>query len=333
MGCVPNQFPGGAAVGEESAARLSGEWGFEVPAWKGHFAAETVDAAARGEIDLLYCAGSNLFAILPDSAYVRGALGRIGLRVHHDIVINPQMLVEARDAVLVLPATTRYEMAGGNTETTTERRVVFNPEIPGPRVAEARDEWRVLADLAARARPERAAALRFGSTAAIREEIARVVPLYDGIQHLRRQGDQFQWGGPHLGADRRFGFADGRARFAPVDLPRRRVPPDRFQLTTRRGKQFNSMILGGRDPLVGATREEVLMAAADMRRLGLAEGDAVAVRSETGEVRGRVRGGPIQPGSLMMYWPEANVLIPRGVVDPECGIPAYRDAVVEVVPA
>jgi hypothetical protein len=35
----------------------------------------------------------------------------------------------------------------------------------------------------------------------------------------------------------------------------------------------------------------------------------------------------------MMYWPEANVLIPRGVSDPECGIPAYRGALVEVVPA
>jgi hypothetical protein len=30
-----------------------------------------------------------------------------------------------------------------------------------------------------------------------------------------------------------------------------------------------------------------------------------------------------------MSWPEANVLIPRAV-DPECGMPAYRDAFVEI---
>ena len=31
--------------------------------------------------------------------------------------------------VLVLPATTRYEIPGGVTETSTERRVIFSPEI------------------------------------------------------------------------------------------------------------------------------------------------------------------------------------------------------------
>jgi hypothetical protein len=31
-----------------------------------------------------------------------------------------------------------------------------------------------------------------------------------------------------------------------------------------------------------------------------------------------------------MFWPEANPLIPRGVVEPQCGIPDFS-AVVEVV--
>jgi predicted molibdopterin-dependent oxidoreductase YjgC len=41
-------------------------WGFPVPSWKGEFIAQTVDRAWRGEIDALYCVGSNLFGILPD---------------------------------------------------------------------------------------------------------------------------------------------------------------------------------------------------------------------------------------------------------------------------
>jgi hypothetical protein len=40
----------------------------------------------------------------------------------------------------------------------------------------------------------------------------------------------------------------------------------------------------------------------------------------------------VRPGTVVVCWPEANALIPRGVVDPECGIPAYRDAIVEVMP-
>jgi len=34
--------------------------------------------------------------------------------------------------------------------------------------------------------------------------------------------------------------------------------------------------------------------------------------------------------NLQMFWPEANPLIPRDVVEPQCGIPDFT-AVVEVV--
>ena len=40
------------------------------------------------------------------------------------------MLVEPADTVYVLPTRTRYEQTGGGTETSTERRVIFSPEIP-----------------------------------------------------------------------------------------------------------------------------------------------------------------------------------------------------------
>lgn len=331
MGCVPNQYPGGLPVGEDGARHLEALWAFQVPAWKGYFITEMVDAAFRGEIDVLYCVGSNLLRVLPDSHYVRKALERIPLRIHHDIVLNPQMLVAPAETVLILPATTRYEMVGGGTETSTERRVIFNPEIPGPRIAAARDEWRVLMELAKRVKPDLADKIQFDSTAGIRQEIARVIPLYEGIQLLREKGDQFQWGGPLLARNGRFGFSDGRAHFIVVDPPQRKIPPGHFQFTTRRGKQFNSMVFGKKDMLVGTVRDEVLLSPEDMERLKLKEGDPVTVRSETGEFRGHAEKGPIQPGTVMMYWPEANVLTTRGVADPECGIPAYRDAIVQVI--
>lgn len=332
MGCVPNQFPGGLPTGGEGAGHLCRSWGFEVPAWKGYFAAEMVDAAAQGELDALYSAGSNLAAVLPDPRYTERAIGRIPLRIHHDIVLNPQMFIDPADTVVLLPATTRYEMTGGNTETSTERRVIFNPEIPGPRVPGARDEWRVLVEIARRARPDAAEKIFFANTAEIRQEIARVIPLYEGIQNLRKKGDQFQWGGVRLAADGRFGFPDGKARFAPVSPPDRQTAPGRFRLSTRRGKQFNSMVFGKGDLLVGATRDSVLLCREDLDRLDLKDGDPVLVRTEAGQFRGRARQARVHPGTVVMYFPEANILIPRGVVDPECGIPAYRDADAEVIP-
>ncbi len=332
MGAVPNAFPGGLPVGPETAAHFRRLWGFPVPDWRGWFVAEMVEAAAQGRLEVLYCVGSNLFAVLPDSRYVRRALERLPLRVHHDLVLNPQMLVEPGELVLVLPATTRYEMAGGNTETTTERRVIFNPEIPGPRLPGARDEWRVLSDLARRVRPDLAERVTFASTAAIRDEIARVIPFYDGIQHLGRKGDQFQWGGPRLAEGGRFATPDGRAHFTPLWPPQVTVPPGHFRLTTRRGKQFNSMIFRDRDVFTGAARDAAILAPADMERLGVRPSDRVLVRSATGQLWCRAWPGRVVPGTVVLFWPEANGLIRWGDCDPECGIPAYRDEVVEVVP-
>ena len=56
--------------------------------------------------------------------------------------------------------------------------------------------------------------MAFTSSARIRDEIARAIPLYAGIEGLRAQGDQFQWGGERLFADGRFHTPDGKAHFA-----------------------------------------------------------------------------------------------------------------------
>ncbi len=327
MGAYATVFPGGVPVNPENARRFADLWGFPVPDQPGLTAPEMVDAAARGQLDVLVCVGGNFLEVLPDPAYVREALQQVPVRVHLDVVLSPTALVPAREWVVLLPATTRYEVPGGVTETTTERRVVFSPEIPGPRVAEARPEWEVLLELARRARPELQDRLQFPDTAAIREEIARAVPFYDGIQHLRRAGDQFQSGGVRLCEGWRFPTSDGKARFSVV-VPRPvELPEGAFLLTTRRGRQFNSMVQGRRDGLTGAERDAVFMSAEDAARLGLREGQRVVLRNPTGTFRGRVRIAPVRPGTLQAYWPEANVLIGRGRRSGESRIPDYNAAV------
>jgi molybdopterin-dependent oxidoreductase alpha subunit len=323
MGCYSSAFPGGLPVTEDTAAHLSAQWGFDVPSARGLTAPEMLDASGRGELDVLFSSGGNFLEVLPDPPVVHEALASIPLRVHMDIVLSSQMLVEA-DEVLILPATTRYEVPGGVTETTTERRVIFSPEVPGPRVEKARPEWEVLTELAARARPEVADRVRFAGTAAIREEIARVVPLYAGIETLSEQGDQFQYGGPHLCANWEFPTPDGRARFSAVKVPEPVAADGRLALSTRRGKQFNSIVQERRDALTGATREAVLMSAADADRLGLADGDEVDVASDTGTMRGRALVVAIAPGNVQVHWPEGNVLLAPDVRSAEAGIPDYN---------
>ncbi len=336
MGCYSTAFPGGAAINAENAAELGDRWGFEVPAEEGMVAPEMIDAAARGELDLLFASGGNFIDVLPDPDAVSETLGRIPTRVHMDIVASSQMLVDPPEGgeVLILPATTRYENPGGVTETTTERRVVLSPEIPGPRIGEARAEWEVFGDLAARVRPELADRVRFSGTPEIRQEIGSVVPRYAEIAELREGGDAFQYGGAHLPSGTAYPPADGKAHFALIDGPAPIAPDGRFAVSTRRGKQFNSMVQERKDSLNGALRESVLIAAADAERLGLGEGAAVTLRSETGELDGVLRFAPIAPGNLQVHWPEGNILLHPTRRSPESHVPDYNAFVrLERVPA
>ena len=325
MGAYATAFPGGEPVNAESAARFSQEWGFEVPSEPGLTAPDMIDAAARGDVDLLVAMGGNFREAMPDPEYVDRALGSIPLRVHIDIVLSNQMLVDPADTVVLLPAMTRYEIPGGVTQTSTERRIMFSPEIEGPRISEARPEWQVFTDLAARVRPELADRVRFEGTQSIREEIARVVPSYDGIQGLRKSGDQVQYGGPHLCADWNFPTADSRAAFSAVPLPDVAIPDGMFALATRRGKQFNTMVHETSDALTGTdARDAVFMHEADARRLGVADGDPVVLRNAIGELKGRVFLSRIQPRNVQVYWPEGNVLIDRSRRSPLSHVPDYN---------
>jgi molybdopterin-dependent oxidoreductase alpha subunit len=332
MGCYATGLPGGLPITTDGAAALEQKYGFPVRATRGRSAAEMVEAAGRGEIDLLWSSGGNFLETLPDPAAVRAALERVPTRVHADIVISSQMLVDPGDEVLVLPAMTRYEQPGGGTETTTERRVAFSPEVDGPRIGEARAEWQILRDLARAVDPNGAQRIGCEDAQSIREEIARVVPAYDGVQHLQRTGDAIQWGGERLCDGWEFPTPDGRAQFGVVTPREARLGPDRYLLSTRRGKQFNSMVLKDRDPLTGGRRDTLFMAAADLEARGLRDGDPVAVRSESGEVRARVREARLRPGNVQMFFPEANPLIAAGRRDPVALVPDYN-AVVEVTRA
>jgi len=327
MGAYATALPGQQPVDATHAAALAEQWGFPVPDRPGRTAPEMLDAAADGELDVLWSSGGNFLDVLPDPGRVRAGLERVPLRVHADVVATPQMLVDGDD-VVILPVRTRYEQEGGGTSTTTERRVAFSPEIPRP-IGEARSEWRLYGDVVAATRPELAGHFAWPDNRALRAEIARVVPAYAGIEDLADTGDAIQWGGRHLCAGGRFPTPSGRGRFTALVPGDRRLPDGRFEVGTRRGKQFNSLIWAETDPLTGAGRDAVYLDAEDARELGVAEGDAVVLRNEVGELRGRVKVVSLPRGSVQVHWPEANVLLAadRDRREPRSGIPDYTAGV------
>ena len=325
MGAYSTAFPGGVAVDADSARTIGELWGFDVPCTPGRTAPEMVLAAENDELDVLFLDGSNFLDVMPDPPRVARALSRVPLRVHQDIVLTSQMFVEGDDVIL-LPAATRYEQEGGGTSTTTERRIAFSPQVVEP-PGEARSEWRTFAELAVRVRPALRDAFSWPDNRALRAEIARVVPMYDGIQNLEKTHDEVQYGGRHLCANGDFPTSDGRARFTAVDVSPPRLPEGSFFVSTRRGKQFNSMVFAERDPLTGAPRDAVYIDRRDADALTLAPGSRVVLRSEVGSMNARVEIVDLPRGSLQVHWPEGNVLIGAELNDDASRIPDYNAVV------
>ena len=187
-------------------------------------------------------------------------------------------------------------------------------------------------------RPRRAASIPIVPTwsissrgQAIRDEIARVVPIYAGIETLRRTGDSVQWGGARLCEGGVFPTPDGKG---PVHrrslLPTRDVPKAGSVLSTRRGQAVQHDGVPRRRPVDRrVTRRRASSPRPTPRRLGLSDGAAVLVRSEHGHIRGHLKVGGVRPGNVQVFWPEGNPLLPPRIRDGASGVPDYN-AVVEI---
>src|SRR5687767_1444898 len=220
-GAEPDKFPGGFAVNDGTARRFSNLWHHPVPSKPGLKVPDMIEAAHQGAIKFLYSIGGNLLETMPDSKFVAEALAKVPMRVHQDIVLNTAMLLDPGEAVVLLPSQTRYEQRTGGTSTSTERRIRFTPEIPGHRLGEALPEWEIPVLIGRKSMPNSDKLFPFQNTQAIREEMSRVMPIYQGIEKLTKEGDQLQWGGAQLYRDGFTTMPENRALFTALD------PPDR----------------------------------------------------------------------------------------------------------
>ncbi len=102
-------------------------------------------------------------------------------------------------------------------------------------------------------------------------------------------------------------------------------------MTVRSEGQFNTVVYEEEDLYRGQERRDIiLMNPADMKRLCINKDDRVAVRSEIGTMHGVLaRPYDIKPGNVCMYYPEANVLVPRDL-DHRSKTPAFKAVAVRI---
>jgi anaerobic selenocysteine-containing dehydrogenase len=169
-------------------------------------------------------------------------------------------------------------------------------------------------------------------TGKIREAIAKVVPGFEQVASIDKTKQEFAIPG-RIFHQPKFPTSDGRAIIHTHELPMLPGGENQIRLMTVRSEgQFNTVVYEEEDIYRAQDRRDViLLHPDDMRRLALAEDQRVTIRSEVGALANiLVRSFPeIRPGNALMYYPEANVLVPRHV-DPLSKTPAFKSVLVTI---
>jgi len=315
------------AVLEALEARL----GVVSPTSEGLDTMGCIIAASEGRLKVGLCLGGNLFGSNPDAEFAARALQRLELVAYLSTTLNTGHVLGRAKETVVFPVLARDEEPEPTTQESMFNYVRLSDGGP-PRHAGPRSEVSVIADIGEALDDDDIldwASMRRHGT--IRQAIAEVIPGYQAIGDIDRTRQEFHIAGRTF-HEPRFATDGGRARFHVVELPELSNGNGRLRLMTVRSEgQFNTVVYEEEDPYRGQSRRDVIMLnPEDIARLGLRVDQPVTVRSDIAEMTGiLVRPIDIRPGNCVMYYPEANVLVPR-TVDPDSRTPAFKGSTVTV---
>ncbi|MCZ6513286.1 MAG: histidine kinase, partial [Nitrospinae bacterium] len=267
----------------------------------------------------------NQYGSNPDSRYAEQALSNIDCIRYMNTTLNTSHFLGRGRTTLILPVLARDE----EPEPTTQESMFSYVRMSngGPtRFPGLKSEVEMIAEIAGRVLPDSPIPWQeLHRTANIRQVIGSVVQGMKPMQDIDRTRKEFHIEGRTLHQPR-FPSVNGKASF---QVPQTPVPPlkeNHFRLMTVRSEgQFNTVVYETRDKFRGVdSRDVVLMHPEDMERRGWRENDTVTVKNSTGALPGqKLVPYPITPGNIMMYFPEANVLVPR-TADPQSRTPSFK---------
>jgi molybdopterin-dependent oxidoreductase alpha subunit len=320
------------ALKEQVVTKLRDELGVAMPEKQGMDTLECVEASARGEMRLAWHLGGNLYASCPDSKMAHSALRSIETTVFLSTTLNTGHIHGRGNHSIIFPVLARDEESQATTQESMFNYVRLSdggtPRLDGPR-----SEVQVIASIARRVLPDDCP-LDFRSMEehrTIRQAIAKVIPGYAPVGTIDSTKQEFHIDGRTFHTPR-FNTDDGRARFHAVPIPTRDHPSNSLSLMTIRSEgQFNTVVYEEQDIYRGQNRRDViLMNPTDINAMGLTENDPVTVSSEIAEMhRVLVRAFDIRAGNAAMYFPEANILVPRRA-DPVARTPAFKNVQIRI---
>jgi formate dehydrogenase major subunit len=332
-------FPDYARVGVE-ANRLKFEklWGVPLDPEPGLTVTEITDAAAAGDIRAMYIMGENPAMSDPDAAHARKALTGLDCLVVQDIFLTETAML----ADVVLPATAWPEKTG--TVTNTNRQVQMGRRAVAP-PGEAREDWRITADIAKR--------LGLGwAYAHPREVFAEMQGAMPSLAHItwerleRESSVTYPVKGPDMAGEavvfqESFPTADGLAQLKACSYrPSAETTDaeDPFILTTGRQLEHwhtgamtrRSVVLGALEPLPTASLHPLAL-----RRLGAAAGDTITVETRRGTITLTARADAACQHDMIFipfaYHEAAANLLTNSAIDPDGKIPEFKVAAARVI--
>lgn len=311
---------------EAFAGKLNELYGITVPATKGLTTHETMMAMDEGRIRAAFCLGGNLYSSNPDSAHSARAMQKVETMVYVSTKLNPGHFHGRGQTTYVLPCLARDEERQVTTQESLFNYVRLSEGGSPAPTREMRSEVEIIAGLAERLLPQgRFDWSTLHSHDALRAGMAAVVPGWGAIREIARTKQEFTIEG-RIRHTPEFPLPGGKARALVTPLPDNLPPAGQLMLMSLRSEgQFNTVVYENEDIYRGIDRRDVVMLnAEDAAALGLEHDDPVRVETALGALSGyRVRLLDVARGSCVMYYPEANAILPRRI-DPRSGTPAFK---------
>jgi molybdopterin-dependent oxidoreductase alpha subunit len=320
------------ALRQQVLDNLEEHLGVRLPRAPGLDTMGCMQASAGGDMRAALCLGGNLFGANPDARFAQAAIEKLDLITYLSTTLNTGHAWGRARETVVLPVLARDEESEPTTQESMFNFVRLSDGGPA-RYAGPRREVDVITAVARRVLGERSPVDwdELGRTCHVREMIARVVPGLEGLADIDQTKKEFHIPGRTFHVPR-FSTPTAKAHFAPVDIPDLARSENELRLMTVRSEgQFNTVVYEEEDPYRGQERRDVvLLCAADIARLGLKVDQRVTVRSAAGRLSNvRVREFDIRAGNALMYFPEANTLVPV-TTDAQSRTPAFKSVVVTI---
>jgi len=346
-----DQLPGSRDLeNPEHRKVIAGVWGVpeESIPHKGLSAVPLIEAIHDGRIKGLLLICFNPLVSLPDQRFVREALERL----EHFAVIDFFLSETARHADVVFPGSLMEEDEG--TTTSVEGRVIHHRQAVKP-PGDARQDWRILCDLAARLGV--GGKFPYRSTREIFEELRAAsrggISDYSGITWEKIDAQQgVFWpcpsedhpGTPRLYEGGRFGHPDGRAHLQSVEWrPAAEETDEEYPIVLTTGRVVAHYLSGTQTRRIGGLVDQTPQPFCEIHprlaeKLGIRAGDFVRVESRRGAlVVPAMITTTIRPDTVFVpyHWPlerAANRCTIRAI-DPVSHIPEFKICAVRVARA